>query len=272
MSFSQPNSSRWILKVLADEYRQFGTVKFPLKRRRALVGQLFVQGQPEEDRFQIGKVIRRQHLPLDDREVALDLIEPTGVDRGMDQDDAGIDLLQPCLCGFAAMRRAVVHNPGQTLPRAIRLLHQYVVHQPAKGLDAGGRFTPPHHVPPADVPGRQVLQRATAIIFELDTLVPGWCRTQAGVTTEAGLEARFLVGTENMVLGAQRLALLGARIQVKNRSGLLSKQRVPWKDPVLVPPWLDGIRLENPPHRAPTDRFAQGAADPGGHVGQGLPT
>src|SRR5262249_14472029 len=32
--------------------------------RRVLIGKLFVQGQPEPERFQVGNIIGRQHLPL----------------------------------------------------------------------------------------------------------------------------------------------------------------------------------------------------------------
>src|SRR4029453_4398489 len=82
---------------LGQQCGQFGTVKLPLKRRRVLIGKLFIQGQPEPDGFQVGKIIGRQHLPLDDREVDFHLIEPTGVDRRMDQNDPSIDLTQPLL-------------------------------------------------------------------------------------------------------------------------------------------------------------------------------
>jgi hypothetical protein len=63
---------------------QLNTVKLSLKRHWALGGEGFVQGPPELDGFQVGNVIGREHLPLDDREVAFDLVQPTGVDRGMD--------------------------------------------------------------------------------------------------------------------------------------------------------------------------------------------
>ena len=79
--------------------------------------QLFIQGQAEPDRFQVGNVtIGGQDLPWDDGEVDVDLIEPTGVDRCMDQNDPGIDLPQPRLRGFPAMRRVVVHDPNSRAP------------------------------------------------------------------------------------------------------------------------------------------------------------
>ena len=54
---------------LCKESCQFGAVKLPLKRRWMVVGKFFVQGQPEPESFQVGKVIGCQDLPLDDREV-----------------------------------------------------------------------------------------------------------------------------------------------------------------------------------------------------------
>jgi hypothetical protein len=57
---------------------QFVAVKLPLKRSWGLVGKFFIQGQSQPDCVQIGKIIGRQYLPLDDREVNFHLIEPTG--------------------------------------------------------------------------------------------------------------------------------------------------------------------------------------------------
>ena len=42
---------------------------------------LFVQGKAGLYRFQVGKVIGGQYLALDDGEVNIDLIEPTGVNQ-----------------------------------------------------------------------------------------------------------------------------------------------------------------------------------------------
>src|SRR5438876_11560532 len=52
---------------LDEQYRQFGAVKLPLKRRRVLLGKLCIQGQPEPERFPGGNIIGCQHLPLDAR-------------------------------------------------------------------------------------------------------------------------------------------------------------------------------------------------------------
>jgi len=62
-----------------------------------LIRKLFVHGEAEPERFQVGKVIGGQDLTLDDGEGNCDWMEPTGVDRGMDQHDTRIDLTPPLL-------------------------------------------------------------------------------------------------------------------------------------------------------------------------------
>jgi hypothetical protein len=89
----------------------------------------------------------------------------------MEQNDTGINLTQPLLCSFTTMRRAIVHDPEQAFPGSIRFLSQPLMDQPAKGFDAGCRFTPSHHVPPANIPGGQIVQGTAALVFVLDA---GW--------------------------------------------------------------------------------------------------
>src|SRR5262249_31574775 len=97
-------------------------------------------------------------------------------------------------------------------------------------------------------------------------------RRQRGMTADAGLNTGLLVGTEDIVLGAKALALPLASIEVQNQASLLSKARIARKDPILVPPGFESILIQNAPHCAPTDGFAQGMLHPCCDVGQGLPT
>ena len=120
-----------------------------------LIRQLFVQGQAEPYRGHVGKVIRSQALALDDGAVDCDLIEPTGVDGCLDQNETRIALPQPLLRGGTAMRRAVVHDPKQPFPRPLGFLGQHRLDQPAQGCNTGPRFTPAQAISPAYVPGGQ---------------------------------------------------------------------------------------------------------------------
>src|SRR5262245_27961523 len=88
---------------LCSPCAQFGTVELPLKRCWIVIRKLSVPGEAELERFQVGTVIGGQDLALDDGARDFDVIEPTGVDRCMDQHETRIDLTQPLPRGGTAM-------------------------------------------------------------------------------------------------------------------------------------------------------------------------
>src|SRR6266571_1201811 len=161
----------------------------------------------------------------------------------MDQNDTGIDPAQPLARGCTAMRRTIVHDPKQSFAGTVWFLRQHLLDQSAKGGYAGLRFTPAQYIPPTYIPGSQILQGTAALVLVFDIGRSAHCKRQGRVAADAGLDAGLLVGAEDVVLGAKALALPSA-----------------------------GIQVQNPPHRAATDWFAQRCAGTDGDVGQGLPT
>ena len=139
------------------------------------------------------------------------------------------------------MRRPVVHNPEQAFPGLIGFLGQHLVDQTPKRLDASRGLTPSHDIPPAYIPGGQVLQRPAPLVFVLDAQGVPWGRRQAGMTAAPRLDTGFFVGTENVILGSQPLALPEPCIQVEDRSGLLGKLGIPGKEPIAVVPGFNRI-------------------------------
>ena len=57
------------------------------------------------------EVVGVEQLALDDRVVDLDLVEPAGVDREVDEDQRRLAALEPFHRRLAAMVRAVVDDP-----------------------------------------------------------------------------------------------------------------------------------------------------------------
>jgi hypothetical protein len=90
------------------------------------------------------------------------------------------------------------------------------------------------------------------------------------MTAAPRLDTGFFVGTENVILGSQPLALPEPCIQVEDRSGLLGKLGIPGKDPIAVVPGFNRILAQNAPDGAATHRFAQDALHPCGDIAQGL--
>jgi hypothetical protein len=152
----------------------------------------------------------------------------------MDQSDPGIDLVQASLCSFAAMRRAVIHDPEQAVARTIGFLSQHLVHQLAKRLDAGRGFTTAPPIPSANVPSGQILQRPATFVFIFDTSHSVWPRRQSRMAADTRLEAGLFIGAEDVVLGAKRRVLPEARIPIQNRSRLLGEVGITRRDPVLT--------------------------------------
>ena len=54
--------------------------------------------------LEVGVVVRRKHLALDDRKVQLDLVQPTGMDGCVHDDDTGMTLSKFFGGALAAMR------------------------------------------------------------------------------------------------------------------------------------------------------------------------
>jgi len=74
--------------------------------------------------FERGEVVRCEHLSLDNGEVDLNLIEPTGMDRAVDGHDFGIGRLKTFDRGSATMGGTVVDDPKHTAGLAVRgLVH-----------------------------------------------------------------------------------------------------------------------------------------------------
>ena len=84
--------------------------KFPLER----LGDLFIvdlEGQEAVRHLgEVGEVIGGEHLPLDHGEINLHLVEPTGMNGQMDQDQVGTSSPESPHGGGSTMGRAIVHD------------------------------------------------------------------------------------------------------------------------------------------------------------------
>src|SRR5216683_1276592 len=100
-----------------------------------------------------GEVIRRQDLSLQNGEVDLHLVEPAGVNRGVDHDDVRPALLKAIAAALPAMRGAVVHDPGDAWCGAVGplVLGDEAVERSAAHL----ALTPTEDLAISDVPGSE---------------------------------------------------------------------------------------------------------------------
>ena len=140
------------------------------------------------------EVVRREDLSLDDGEVDLDLVEPTGVDRRVDDDQVGPLTNEAALAALAAMRASVIDHPEHPGSGAIGFSGPDLLNQPAEGSDASLGFTAAEDAGPLDVPRGQVGPGALAHVLVLDTHRLSGLRCQAAMLAVARLNAGPLVG------------------------------------------------------------------------------
>ena len=98
-----------------------------------------------------------------DRGIDCDLIQPARMDRGEDRDECGPSGLEP-LTG-------AVENPKDAGCRTVGGPAPDIGDQPVEGGDPRLRLIPPETTSLPHIPGRQVRQRPTALVFMLDPAV-----------------------------------------------------------------------------------------------------
>ena len=92
------------------------------------------------------------------------------------------------------------------------------------------------------------------------------------MASDAGLDARLLVRTDDVILATQRLTFPGAIVQIEDPSRFLGESRIAREDPVLITPRLDRVSVENSPDRAGTDGSADRSRGSSSEIRGGQPT
>ena len=123
---------------LFDEVVEVGAAEFPLEGLGDGLVVLLEAKQTVLDISERGEVVWGQRFALDDREVDLDLVEPTGVDRAVDQHEIWESRLKASDGRLAAVRGAVVHDPKDVARIAVGRVGHDLRDEAVEGLDAGG--------------------------------------------------------------------------------------------------------------------------------------
>ena len=99
----------WLNSEFFHELAEVGPGEFPFEGGGdGLVVELEAQ-ESVFDSMERGEVVGDQDFTLNDRKIALDLVEPAGVDWGVDQQQVGKGGPQPLQAGLSAMRGAKRH-------------------------------------------------------------------------------------------------------------------------------------------------------------------
>ncbi len=187
---------------------------------------------------------------MHDGEVDLDLIEPTGMDRTMNEGQTRELLLESRDGSMAAVRTPVVDDPKDTSGVVVGRASHDLLNKTIKGCDTGSCFaaakdTGTMHVESCDVgPG----SATTILMFDAHRALrrsgQGW------MLAPPGLDAGLLVGRDDKLISFEGFPFPGALIQIQDSVGLDGEGGVPGKDPTAVVPGANGIFMEPAPNGA----------------------
>ncbi len=220
---------------------------------------VLLEGQQSHLDLREGReVVGREHLAPHDREVDLDLVEPTGMDRAVHGHEGRIGRLEPADAGGTAMRGAVVQDPEDAVGVVVRGLGHDLGDEALERRDAGRGLAAAEELGAMDVPGGQVGPGAPAVIFVFHPHGRPRLRGAGRMAAHPGLDAGLLVGAEHEVLRVQGFSRPLPGVQVEDPPGLGGEVRIAGKDPGPVLPRADGVFVKPPPHRL----VAEGGDEP----------
>lgn len=116
---------------------EVGAAEFPLEGLGDGLVVLLEAKQTVLDLNERGEIVWRQSFALDEGEVDLDLVEPTGVERAVDEHKIGESRLEASDGRLAAVRGAIVHDPKDVARIAVGSGSHDLRDEAVEGLDAG---------------------------------------------------------------------------------------------------------------------------------------
>src|SRR5215469_4047225 len=243
----------WLNSELLHELAEVGPGEFPFEGGG---DGLIVALEAQESGFKIlerGEVVGDQGFTLNDRKIDLDLVEPAGVDWGVDQHQVGKGGPQPVQAGRSAMRGAIVHDPEDPPGAPVRSLGHYLAHQTIERCDPGLGLAAAEESGVVNIEGREVGPRTDAAVFMLDPSGPCGLWRQGWMFADARLDTGLLVGADHELISFQALTLPVPGVEIQHAAGLAHELGIAGKDPTAVLPRTDRVVVEPAPHRLVAD-------------------
>src|SRR5690554_5466249 len=123
----------------------------------------------------------------------------------MNRDRVRIALAQSLGKGGGLVGAPVVHDPENASRLSIRSATHHVVDQATKWLNAGLRLNPADHPPRLDIECCQIRYSTMANVFVFEAHAAASAGRHGRVAPLYDLDARFLVGANHEVVGAEGL-------------------------------------------------------------------
>jgi len=199
------------------------------------------------------EVVGCESLTLEDGEIDLDLVQPTGVHRPMDKNQVGITLLQAGNGAWAAMSRPVIDDPKDSPRLRIRRLAHHLGYEPIKRRYATFSLAAAKELGTMDIQRRMIGPGPAAGVFVFHLYGRVRLSRTGRMSSPAGLDAGFLIGRQHELVVFERLPVPHSFIKIQDASRFQGKVGIPREYPRAVSPRADGILVEPSPHGAVAD-------------------
>jgi len=179
----------------------------------------------------------------------------------VNDDEIGPLSAEASLRSFSAMGRTVVDDPEYSPGCEVGGLAHNLVDEATERDDTGSGLATAVDLGAPYIPGSKVGPGTESLVFMLDPEPSMGSGFVGRMTAPTRLNAGFLVGTDNILVRKQRLALPEAFVKVQDTSRFLLECRIAGEDPAAVAPRLDGVLREPPPQRGFTNGSDETAAE-----------
>src|SRR4029077_13414686 len=153
---------------LGEEAGKVLSSELPLERASCVFPVVLEVEYAPSERIQIAAIVGCQDLSLDDGEIDFDLIEPTGMNRGMNEHESGVETLEARNSSGTTVGRAVIDNPEDTAGIIVGRPRHHLLAEPVKWRDAILLFTAAKDPGVVNVESGEVRPGAAAEVLVLD--------------------------------------------------------------------------------------------------------
>ena len=182
------------------------------------------------------EVVGCEGLSLEHGEVDLDLIQPAGVHGQVHEDEFGPLGVEPVHSTLAAVDRAVVDDPEDSLRRSVGFGAHDRSDQGIKAVDRRSFDDVAKEACPMDIPGRLVRTGAAAAVLVLEAKRLARARRPTRMASLADLQARLLIGGEDEIPLLEGFVFPPAVVQIQDSAGLVGEIGIAREDPAPVAP------------------------------------
>ena len=146
------------------------------------------------------EVVWGKHLSLGDREVDLNLVEPTGMVRRVNQPGVGPLLPKAVDAALPAVNGSIVDDPEDPSRRSVGPLTHDVSDEMVKGDNSRLGHAAAEDFGAVNIPGCDVGQGTLTEVLVFETHGSAGCGACGGILPSTCLDAGLFVGTDNKVL------------------------------------------------------------------------